>query len=287
MKSLCKPIAGVFVLTLAACSANDKVIGGDVSVISSGLLELELPNEADREALPELYQAALVDLKLINEDDPSTVNTSPRGEYIGIFGAELDSDGTLIVGDVTMEVRFAGNNVNYTFEPTEVKTGGENPPITGEFGGSANIVDGYYSGSIIGTVTFSEETLTVSGDLNGVFAESTGNKTIGEFDGTVENLGGPFDGDTGRGQAGFEVLEFDRERLRAESKVEIFTVLTGREFDLETDGRGLNIEVLGDVGHGHFDDVLAGREVREEERTVRLRQVAVDQYRAVRAGHQE
>ncbi|WP_299758597.1 hypothetical protein [uncultured Boseongicola sp.] len=196
MKSLRKPIAGVFVLTLAACSANDKVIGGDVSVISSGLLELELPNEADREALLSAFQELLEDVQLINEDGDSAVDTSPRGVYAGKFGAELDSDGTSIVGDVTMEVRFAGNNVNYTFAPTDIETGGENPTITGEFGGSADIVDGYYSGSIIGTVTFSEETLTVSGDLNGVFAESTGNKTIGEFDGTVENLGGPFDGDT-------------------------------------------------------------------------------------------
>lgn len=196
MKSLCKPIAGVFVLTLAACSANDKVIGGDVSVISSGLLELELPNEADREALPQEFQDFLDDVQLINEDALSTVDTSPRGVYAGNFGAELDSDGTLIVGDVTMEVRFAGNNVNYTFVPTNVETGDENPPITGEFGGSANIVDGYYSGSIIGTVTFTEETLTLSGDLNGVFAESTGSKTIGEFDGSVENLDGQFDGDT-------------------------------------------------------------------------------------------
>jgi hypothetical protein len=207
------PLTGFLVLTLAACGGNgtSDATGDYDGVISSGILQIEFPNAEDRAALPEDVQALLDDFQSINENEAATIATSPRGEYAGSFGAELDTDGipdgdgTLIVGDVAMEVRFAGNNVNYTFVPTGVRNNAGFSTASGEFGGSADIVDGYYADSFIGTVILdsalaTEETLSVGGDLGGAFVSIPGEggsavgQTIGAFDGSVANTDGSFAG---------------------------------------------------------------------------------------------
>lgn len=56
------PIAGMMVLGLAACGGGSGGGGGDEFVLSSGVLELELPTDAERASFSEEVNLLIDDI---------------------------------------------------------------------------------------------------------------------------------------------------------------------------------------------------------------------------------
>ena len=188
-----KPIAGVCVLMLAACGGSGSG-GGDDTILSSGILEIELPDGASRADLSPELQDLVTDVENANENGGPATQPSGATTYSGTFGAGIVDSEALFSGDATVNIDGSAD-VDYTFTVTSIDDP-ENPGSTasGSFGGTADSTSGgTYTGGLAGSITLDQGSgdiiLSVGGDVDGAF--DANNNAFGSMDGSV--MGGGID----------------------------------------------------------------------------------------------
>lgn len=208
MKRLGYPLKSLMVLGLAACGGGG---GGsdapaNVPTISSGILNIEIPSEADRAGLsPEINQL-IDDIQFANEEGTAItpgldITFDGVATYDGVFGIAVDDDyGTIVGGTLSATFTLADSDMDVEFTPVEVDT---IAPVTvsGGFGAlDMPVSAGLYSGIATGTLTVSDgeisEPVSVFAEIDGaIIAEGTFGTLGGRLtnsDETYDTFGGFF-----------------------------------------------------------------------------------------------
>lgn len=187
-------ISGLSVLALSACVGGEE---GDDPVISSGILSLEVPDQASYDALSPDLQSLIDSVVESNESSGSATqpNTTGVTTYSGSFGLIIDQDGATISGTTEIDVDTAAN-ADYTFSLVSIDDA-DNPDATvsGDFGGTAVVAGGLFNGDIDGTVGFDpdgagsedEIAVTIDGTLTGAFDSYFDG--FGSIDGSISGAG--------------------------------------------------------------------------------------------------
>lgn len=186
MMNLRKPIAGITILALSACMGGGE--DGDDTIVSSGLLELTLPDQASRDQLPSDLSSFIDDVE--EENERADVNLTPTGDinYDGDFAIGFEGSDAIIVGAAFVRVEINGTDIEYNFTPEEAFDAEGDPTVAGGFGGESTQTDGYFSGDLAGSIivdkgAIDEQTFDVDGSINAVFGDN--GTVFGELGGTV------------------------------------------------------------------------------------------------------
>jgi hypothetical protein len=183
---------GLSVVALSACVGG----GGDDdggSVISTGILSLEVPDQESYDALPKEVQNLVDDVVAANAGTAAlpTGGTSYHGNFALSVGEGL------VWGPAGVNVDFTASNVTYTFEAQQV----EDPDnafagVSGSISGSATQSGGIFSGGFTdNTIDFDPDTtdgdpgveITFSGSVDGAFNDS--NEVFGGITGFASGPG--------------------------------------------------------------------------------------------------
>ena len=179
------PFAGILLATLAACGGGEDPV--DDFVLSSGILELEIPNDADRADLPAELDDAIDSIVSANETGVA-VTPAIDATYAGFFGLGVDDVGeTLVTGTVAATFTMATSDMDIAFTADEISEAGTT--IAGSFDSTdLAVTAGLFSGTATGDLTVTDaggaEIVSVSADLDGAITSA---ETFGSFEGVATN----------------------------------------------------------------------------------------------------
>lgn len=196
MKNNTGPAAILMAMTLAGCMSG----GGDgnQTVLSDGILLLELPDQAARAGLSAQMLNLLDEVQTSNEN--SGIATQPMGEtaYAGQFAISMDGSDLIISGTADVFVNPNGL-VDYEFVATT--TNDPDATVSGRFMGisDAAVSGGLFSGSMSGSINYDEDSadaamavpVAISGSVDGAFDANL--DAFGAMDGTAVNAGAGID----------------------------------------------------------------------------------------------
>ena len=190
MKHSKTPIAGMAILALSACMGSND--GLENSIVSSGLLELVLPDQASRDELPSALSNLIDDVQ--EENERVDVDASPAGNviYDGDFALAFSEEETAIFGSSTVNVAVNGSDLTYSFEPQEIYGEEGDVAVSGGFSGSTTQTGGFFSGDLGGSIVVGkgspeERGYSIDGTVNAVFGDN--GTAFGELNGTATGSG--------------------------------------------------------------------------------------------------
>lgn len=129
--------------------------------ISSGVLEFELPSDAEMATFPAEIQTLIGDLETLNETATltTTMPTTGTGTYTGSFAMGIDDTDTFLIGSVNLLADFATPDITSDLTPTSVFT--EEGTLTPS--GSISVGGATYTGSTFETGMIGD--ITVEGEV--------------------------------------------------------------------------------------------------------------------------
>lgn len=170
----------------AACGGGSDVPVDDF-VLSSGILELEIPDDAERLDLSTELNDAIDSIVSANETG-TAVTPAADATYAGVFGLGVDDVGeTLVTGTVAATFTFADGDMDIAFTADEISEAGTT--IAGSFESTdLAVTAGLFSGTATGDLTVTDaggaEIVSVSADLDGAITSA---ETFGSFEGVATN----------------------------------------------------------------------------------------------------
>ncbi len=156
------------------------------TVLSSGLLELDVPNAASRADLPADVNEALDALIEANENGLLDLTPDGRSEYRGDFILALGENDITVTGDASLFLDLDATGGTFSISPDEALDEGEVVDAGGHISSQITVTNGEYTGSIEFsnlTIGSGEEflDLNMDGTVNGLFTQA--GETFGEFSG--------------------------------------------------------------------------------------------------------
>lgn len=205
-------LTGAMALALAACNAGGEE-DGPTGVISSGVLNAELPTDAERAALPDDVNALIDSFITANETlvSPSAL-PSGTATYTGtsafaLIDGDTDAVTATLVGDASLSVDFDAAGIAVlgrfgNFVATDLAEGNTVTVNSGQIDLGNGVITGTeFAGGVAGSINATvsgpggSETvnLSIGGDLDGAFAGADAGTAIGTVSGTADDGSGGTD----------------------------------------------------------------------------------------------